>query len=242
MKNPMYVVIGATAAMLGAFFLLSGMGIISFNLPLTYKLALTPQENIGITITTDVKNYPYPLAAVGKGYTYKWKMDLKNTGTVNWDEGWVTIRVGINGATVVDKTEAGIAGTFKVEKCSAGTDVAACRVDLSSSGWNLQESTDGTTWSSPSGGCQDNVCSISSLGPVNAGQTLTKYFRLTVPSTASEGNYPLITDGMAYASGKYAVASKSDSLSVGTISGDLVITVVGLLALLGGIAAIAFGI
>jgi len=240
MKKPIYVMIGAATAIVGTILLLNGMGIINLNLPLTYKLAVAPQGTIGITVGTDVKSYPYPLATVGKGYTYKWKMELKNTGTLAWDEGWVTIRVGVNGATIVDKTESGVGGTFKVEKCSAGTDVAACRVDLSSAGWNLQESTDGSTWTSPSAGCVDNVCSIRKTS-VAVGETVTRYFRLTVPTTASEGNYPLITNGMAYASGTYAVASKTDNLSVGTISGSLVITILGLLALLGGAAIVAFG-
>jgi hypothetical protein len=242
MKKPIYVAIGAAVAIVGAVFLLNEMGIINLNLPLSYKLAVAPQGSMGITINTDVKSYPYPLATVARGVTYKWKMDLKNTGTINWEQAWVTIRVGVNGASVVDKTEPGIAGTFKVEQCSAGTDVIACRVDLSSAGWNLQESIDGQNWYSPSGGCADRVCSIGVLTSINAGQTLTRYFRLTVPTTASEGNYPLITNGMAYASGTYAVASKTDNLSVGTMSGDLVITLIGTLALVGGVASIIVGI
>jgi hypothetical protein len=249
MKKPIYVVIGAALTMVGAILLLSQTGIISFNLPMSVKMAVASGQTLGLTLTTDVKSYPYPLATVGKGYTYKWKVELKNTGTATWDGGWVTVRVGINGASVVSvncqtnpaSCDVPVAGNFYVERCSSGTDVEACRVDLSSSGWNLLQSDDGVNWVSPSGGCSKRVCSVASSGPIAPGQSMIKYFKLTVPTTASEGNYPLITNGMASVSGTYAIASKSDNLSVGTISGELIVSLIGALMLIGGVAAIVFG-
>ena len=75
---------------------------------------------------------------------------------------------------------------------------------------------------------------------MNAGQSITKQFRLSVPDTSEEGQYPLITNLMAGAGGTYAVSNQVDNLNLGTIIGDLTLAFAGLLSVIGGLGILAW--
>lgn len=259
-KKTICVVSGAIALVAGIVFVLSYMGYIDIKLPMS-TLTITPYGNrLGIGVSVSKVNPPVPLSTVSKGYTYKWKATITNTGTVAWTYGQINVRLGTNGATAVLTTCAqnpsscqdvpNIGGSFYVERCSYGTDVTACREELST--WGFKFSQDGTNWLPCPGGtypggqsacsCSNKVCAIN-LGDVGTGTTKTIYFQLTVPSTAaSPGSYPFIVQGMAYADAYYAVSGQYDTLTVGTISGNVTLAFIGFLSLLGGLALIAFGI
>lgn len=205
-----FTVFGIVVILIGALLLIYSSGITSAG-----KLSvITERGKIGIELhTTKV----YELSLVSPGATYAWELEAKNTGTIDWSNSWVTVRVGTDGSIVVDKTEEGIIGSFKVEKCQYGTDVEQCREDLGISGWNLQyhngKCGSQSSWLTPT--CNKNVCSIP-FGELKSGSSKSACFKLTIPNDA-KGNYPLITNLMAYVSGYYAVASKVDSITIGSI-------------------------
>jgi len=238
-----YAYAGATLLVVGILLTAYQMGWLDQLMsPFLGISTATPMGSmLGLQFSTSTESPMfYPLSMVMPGATYRWKGVLTNTGTATWQNAWVVVRLGINGATVTTKTESGTIGSFAVEQCSAGVDVSACREDIVNT-WNLQVSTDGTTWQ----GCSnpgDKVCSIESPVisiPVAPGQSRTVYFKLTVPSTAS-GNYPLITQLMVFADGTRAVKSATDTLSIGTVSGEWVLTFVGFLAAIAGLAMLGF--
>jgi hypothetical protein len=252
-----YVIGGSIAMIAGVVLLLSGLGLIDIKFP-TSTLSVTPFGNrLGIQLQTSKMEAPLPFSFVSRGYTYKWKVDITNTGTVTWSTGWVNVRLGVNGATAVQTTcsanpascpDTKVGGSFYVERCSSGTDVTACREDLTA--WGFKFSGDGTNWLSCPGGTypggkasatyNNKVCSID-LGDVTPGTKKTIYFQLTIPSSATDGNYPFIVQAMAWADATYAVAGQYDTLTVGAVAGNLVLTFIGFLSLLGGVSAIALG-
>ena len=230
-------IIGIIALVVGIFLL--AMPYVPINFPASLMSTTPRGERVGISLTTDVKSYPYPLSTTPKGQTYKWEVTAKNTGTVDWSDSWVTVRVGIKGSTVTTKTESGVKGAFAVEQCSYGTDVPSCKVDIGSSGWNLQyfvgSCSESKSWITPE--IQQKVGSVV-FSSIPAGQSKKACFKLSVPANAEDGNYPLITNLQAYASGTWHVAHKTDNLSVGTVSGDLVLQMIGVLSIFAGLALI----
>ena len=237
---------GIFLAVIGAFLIAYSQGWISIPTGTSLSIAEQPGERIGISLTTNFQR-SLPFSMVAKGYTFKWKAEARNTGTLKWDDSWITVRLGVKGAQVVGYTEPGVAGAYSVEKCSYGTNVIQCREDIRDE-WNLKYSTDGINWYkpnciNPATGAYERVCSLG-LGSVGAGQSKTIWFQITVPPGKADGIYPLITTLVAETERKvaYAVASKVDPLIVGTIQGDLIMEMIGLLALIAGAALIAYSL
>jgi len=235
---------GIFLAVIGAFLIAYSQGWISIPTGTSLSIAEKPGERIGISISTNFQR-SIPLSMVAKGYTYQWRLDAKNTGTLKWDDSWVTLRIGVKGAQVIGKAVPGIGGAFSVEKCQYGEDVVQCREDIRDE-WKLKVSYDGRTWqdpacTDPATGTYERVCHIS-FGSLGAGETKSVWFRITVPANKEEGTYPLITNLMAYSGATYAIASKIDPLFVGTIQGDIIMQFIGLLALIAGAALIAYSL
>jgi len=238
---------GIFLAIIGAFLIAYSQGWISIPTGTSLSIAEKPGERIGISISTNFQR-SIPLSMVAKGYTYQWRLDAKNTGTLKWDDSWVTLRIGVKGAQVIGKAIKG--GVISVEKCDYGEDVVQCREDIRDE-WMLKISYDGgATWQdppciNPETGTYERVCHIS-FGPLGAGQTKSAWFRITVPANKKDGVYPLITNLMAQTGTEhgimYAIASKVDPLFVGTIQGDIIMQLIGLLALVVGAALIAYSV
>ncbi|MHA1866392.1 MAG: hypothetical protein ACTSWZ_07790 [Candidatus Heimdallarchaeaceae archaeon] len=231
-------IIGLILAVVGIVLVLNSFGII--NIP-TSTLSVAPTGTVGVQVTSNFRLWNF-LSTITAGNTFKWSVTVKNTGSLPWDTGWVKVRLGVNGAQVVDVTcqsnpsscpSDTVIGSFKVEKCQYGTDVESCREDIVNT-WGFKYSTDGSNWLS----CPDylqKVCSID-VGVVNPGESRTFYFKMTVPSGITSGNFPLITQAFAWNGATYAVAGTYDPLKVGTMQGEISLAMVGaILTLLGGL-------
>ena len=231
--------VGVASLLIGIVTLAYNAG--AFNYITLSTLAVAPEgKTIGVDVSTSVVSYPLPLATVAPGKTYQWEATAKNTGDIEWDDSWITVRIGVSGASTTTRTESGVTGSFAVEKCSAGIDTSACREDLRE--WNLKykmgKCSQSGTWQTPT--IEDKVASLV-LGSLSPGSSKTVCFKVTVPSDAS-GSYPLITNLMAWVGGTYAVDHKTDTISIGEISGSLTLNFIGILTLsLGAIfTALAF--
>lgn len=239
------IIIGSILAIVGVIALAQGMGYIDLPFTSGFSTLGVTGNRVGISVASTKVTRPAYLSTVGTGYEYKWKITASNTGNVAWNTGWIKVRLGTVGSTAVSTTCAAnpascpggtVGGSFWVEKCSLGTDIQGCREDIVGA-WGFKYSTDGVNWLS----CPDyleKVCSID-VGVVSPGASKTIWTKLKVPSAATQGNYPLMAQAWAWADATYAIAGMHDTLTVGTITGNLVITMMGLLSLFG--AAISYG-
>ncbi|MHA1971476.1 MAG: hypothetical protein ACTSW1_00705 [Candidatus Hodarchaeales archaeon] len=237
MKKPMLLVVAVVLGIVGIALLLHSLGYLSIDLP--YSVATT-QGKMGVKVSTDFQRSNF-LALVGPGATYKWKLVGKNTGDLDWSESHVTVRLSIPGASVVDKTEPDVQGTFKVEKCGSRIDDISCREDIKNT-WNIEMCVikPGETCGDKSAGwtkppCDDagtykRVCSIT-WGPMSAGQEKTAFFRIRVPSDVSKGQRYLITNLVATHGVYNAIDSKAEQINIGTISGTLGLEFLGAIVL-----------
>jgi len=209
-------VIGIVLIIIGIALILHNFGYIQFStrIPnLKSKLSvLTPSGSAGIELV--LKRPPqYMLSLIQKGGSYVWELRAKNTGSIDWDNSWVTVRIGKNGASITDKSEENIFGEFKVEKCEYGIDVPECREDIER--WHLQyfvgSCRETREWMHPS--CENKVCSLV-FGSLSKGETKYICFKLTVPENIEKGQYPLIVNLMANVGGIYAVDGIYDILTV----------------------------
>ena len=244
-KNKALLVLGIVLLAVGVYTLLPTIGI---KLP-TSVMAVTPTGTYGMEVETkEVQGLPNPFAIqVAAGRTYTWNMTVKNTGTIAWDGFWFTMRLAIPGSTAVDKQESGLIGTSTVEQCSAGTDTPDCRVDLTQ--WSLQyaRSIDPVTKNlvnpiSPS--CGNKICAftMTSSDIPSPGSEKSFYFSLKVPDTAPTGNYLLITNlGVNHATKTIMQKASVETVTVGTLKGEIVITLTALVASIVGLAALLRG-
>ena len=221
--------IGVASLMVGIITLAYNVG--AFNYITLSTLAVTPEgETIGVDVTTSVVSYPYPLSTVAPGKTYQWEVTGKNTGSLDWDNSWVTVRVGIKGSEVTTHYEENVIGKVAIEKCEYGPDKPECRVDLRD--WGIKYKNcpckESCSWTTPD--IDDKVASVV-FGAIPAGSSKTACFQLSIPPETEPGRYPLITNLMAVAGLKYAVDYKVDDLTVGTVIGELTLNMVGVLAL-----------
>ena len=234
-------IIGVIAVVLGMIAILFATDVI--NLPVSV-LGTIPQGNIGIRSQVTEKTFRF-LDTVAPGSTYEWKVTVKNTGTVTWTTSNVDIRVGIAGATVVDKTAEWLVGTMKVFQCSAGTDVPACSEDLLTN-WaiKMNENYPAGSWITPTSGgnpdttstCRDNVCFVY-VGALSPNQEKTVGFRITVPTTVTTST-KMILNSVAKVGAYQAIASDVRDLTYGQVSGTMTVVFVGVVAVVLGLLAL----
>jgi len=239
--NKRLVTIGAFLLVVGAVILLYQEG----TLKAERLYSITPKGEV-VGIEMKIKREFSIFSTVTPGASYKWKVTLKNTGDVKWDEAWVTFRVGVNGAQVVkgDPSTCGSDyGDCLVEKCSYGTDTPKCREQIChgyKGSWNFRTVTSGVFYTCVP---DDKMAATSNLPALSPGESTTFEFALDVPQGKPLGNYPLILNGGASYGGKvWIVDSEYDMLSLGTISGELTMSFIGALSLLGGLALIVAGL
>ena len=238
--NKRLVVIGAFLSIVGAILLLYQEG----TLRAERLYAITPRGEV-VGIEMKIKRGFSIFSTVTPGVSYKWKVTLKNTGNVGWDSCWVTFRVGVNGAQVVKgdpETCDSDYGDCLVEKCAYGEDTPKCREQICygyEGTWNFRTVTPGVFYTcDPS----DKMAATSNLPALEPGESTTFEFALDVPRGKPLGSYPLILNGgVSYGGKVWIVDSEYDMLDLGTISGELGMTLVGALSLLGGIASIVAG-
>ena len=148
------------------------------------------------------------LSTVVPGATYQWKIDIKNTGTVSWDGYQIVL-----GLFTGDYS-----GIVKI------------------SGWvpQYKEGTS-TTWVSPEV-VGDTATIDRSSTPVAVNEMKTFYVKLTIPSgTTGTINFKPTLMGRV-GSTWTNLAAQVDTLTMGAISGTLVLSLIGALSLLGGLA------
>ncbi|MFQ6068021.1 MAG: hypothetical protein ACE5KD_00600 [Candidatus Bathyarchaeia archaeon] len=190
-------------------------------------------QKLGIDVTSTARTYPFPLSTLVPGQSYKWTVSLANTGTVAWTASWATLRIGIDGSTV---TSTGcslgpneVAIDFQCESCPSGTDVPACREQIDSTGWNMRSLTSEITLVCDS---TSKMCTAD-LGGLAVGGTTSFEVAVTVPSTYTTGTYPFIVNGVAQKDKNFIVDAEVDNLTLGTVSGDVVLTFIGALSIIG---------
>lgn len=220
----------------------NGFGRISFS---THGLSMV-NNGVGISMKVSPIQKVQALSTVGKGYSYKWEVDVSNTGTVDWEDAWVITRLGVKDSTVSTCSASGVVGSYYCEKCSQGQDTDACRIDINS--WGFAYSLDGSNWHNgcPSGDKWGNTChlDLKKLGIIpSPGKTVKVYFKLTPPTSAEDGKYPLITDGRIYVNGvTYSIKGSYDYLTVGNISGGINLQILGALSIISGLGLIIWSI
>ena len=214
-------------------------------------LAMTPQGKVGIAIETDIKSRPPFLATVAPGATYQWKVTFKNTGNVNWDKAVYHLRIVKDGGTTVWRSctscpsECSYCGWtatncapgydhFYADKCDSKCDTTECRIDLSS--WDMQIKKEGYDWYDISP-YQENRVANFGWGTVSPGSTETWYFKLKAPQS---GYYHVIVGTTVWIGSTRYEFSKVDTISVGTVNGDLTLTFIGALSLISAVAALIY--
>ena len=214
-------------------------------------LAMTPQGKFGIAIETDIKSRPPFLATVAPGATYQWKVTLKNTGNINWDKGAYHLRIVKDGGTTITRTCSGCPSgcstcgdiltgcapgydKFLVDKCDSKCDSTDCRIELTT--WDMKFKTETTDWIDISSYEKNRVLNFN-LGGVPAGSSQTWYFKIRAPES---GYYYVIVTADAWVGSTRYEFSKQDTISVGTVNGDLTLTFLGALSLISAVATLVY--
>jgi hypothetical protein len=251
MKKEINIIIGLVLVAAGAFLLLHGTGYLALS-AMPKPLATIPgvEGQVGISVSGSRVN---PLAVTKPGSYAEWKITVSNTGTANWDDSWLIIRVAKPGSQIITRscsacpsgcTYCGWTGdcvrgydTFLAEKCDSYCDYSGCKEDICS--WDLQYKTD-TTWvkETDSADCSTRIGSLD-LGSIPAKTSKTVNIKLRIPSDATQ-SYTLLVGARAWISGTYIIDDKSDRIDIG--GGNLVIEFVGILSLLSGLATAIIGI
>jgi hypothetical protein len=231
-------IVGILLIVAGIVILLKGFGYL--NLSLRKPLVAVPNGYVGMEITTDVKSFSFPLATVAPGATYKWSVTLKNTGTVDWPEYTFWLRMAKDYTQKTWSSFVSGYNTAYVDKCDSLVDDASCREDLIGT-WKFQISYDGQTWVDASNLVSNKVFGVVKYEPLKAGTAMTWWFKITAPTNA-QGNYYIIATGATrIGSAAYLVDSKVDTISVGTMIGELVLTFIGALSLIAGLGFALWG-
>jgi len=251
-KEDVRKIVGVLLIAVGIVILLHGFGYIQFAV--RKPLVTVPSGTVGMEITSTAKSFSLPLATVAPGAEYKWSITLRNTGTVNWDTFSTNLRIAKAYAQRSDCslcqspcTSCGytcqnfIEGykTYYADKCDSKCDYIECRESLS--GWKIYYSFDGSTWTDATPVLQDSGTILRYTGTnLNSGSSFTWYFKITAPSS---GNYYAIVNAIALigSENKYIIDSKVDTISVGTVSGELVLTFIGALSLIAGLGFALWG-
>jgi len=238
------IIIGSILAIIGVVTLLQGMGIINIlSTTGTYFMSTIGGKTAGIEITSTKIEGPIALSTVGEGYEYKWRVTVRNRGTINWNDFWTIHRLGVRGATVTDCTVPRVGGSWKCEQCQYGKDTQACRIDIRT--WGFAYSLDdGNTWNScpepREKNCHLNSIVLTGSRGMASGGSVTYLIKLKIPSVET-GDYPLITDGRVWLEDPlpdgttYAISGNYDMLTVGTIVPEISFTLLGLLSIIGAV-------
>jgi len=155
-----------------------------------------------------------PFSVVVPGATYEWKVVVKNTGDVDWNHHTVVVTLEQDGS----------------------------RVDITKWGFGWRED---TTWNA--GDCEGGTASSctfpTTTHSLSSGSSKTYHIKLTIPSDAY-GSYTLkvILNAVVGSTHYSNIASKTDTLTIGTVSGEITLTFIGALSMIGGVASIIAGI
>lgn len=231
-------IVGILLIVAGIVILLKGFGYL--NLSLRKPLAAVPNGYAGMEITTDVKSFSFPLATVAPGATYKWSVTLKNTGTVDWTSYTFYLRMAKDYTQKTFPNAVPGYNTAYVDKCGSLVDDASCREDLIGT-WKFMISYDGQNWVDASNLVSNKVLSVVANYPLKAGTAMTWWFKITAPTNAQGNYYVIATGGALVGSAVYLVDSKVDTISVGTMIGELVLTFIGALSLIAGLGFALWG-
>lgn len=236
--------IGVPLMIVGVLLLVSGTGIVDISFP-AQVASVTSQGRGGASM--EVQELTSPLA-LARGADYQWKVTVKNTGDVDWSNGHITLRLGKPGYSTYQQTatEAGV-DYCSSSGCGIGVRNEPTSLEYIVSDWNLEVSADGSNWvSPPECSSNDRVCKVRKhngqisdyVWNLNAGDTDTIYFRMEIPEDAQESTYTLVSNLVAHVgSTSYGVAGNTKGVEVGGMpNGDLVISFIGVLALLGALA------
>jgi len=240
------VISGVISAVVGVVFLMMSLGLLA--MPAAASV-VTDKGTVSMELTTTVKNYPYPLATVAPSGTYSWNVNLRNTGTLDWDAAQVCVRILNPNSQVVTVTNEWLLGEYLAGKCQVGgqwyTDNYLCRENIEPpvpDGWDMHYRTAGTTtWYDIADEKSGDEVFCPNFQAVPVGQSISFDYYVTVPADR-QGTYPMLVNAWVTAAGtKQMVSYKQEGITVGTISGDLTTAFMGVTFLGAAIAALAIG-
>lgn len=166
----------------------------------------------GVVQGTVYSSRRFALSTVVPGATYEWKITAKNTGNVDWTHHTIVIQLIQDGAFV------------------------------NPNNWGLQYREDGT-WIAPSFSTVPDAYFPLAATPLAAGASKTYYIKMTIPGGLSKTTrLDTILNAKIGTAAYSGVAGQSDTLSIGAVSGELILTIIGALSILGGIGTIGFAL
>lgn len=203
-------IIGIGLLVVGSLLLLQAYGIFGFT---AKKLEILPQGRLEGEVKA-WKTFP-PFSIVVGGATYEWRVVVKNTGNIGWDNHRVLV--------FINQDEV--------------------RQDITQ--WELY-------WREHDGVFAKAVCTSGAASycefpagtvPMESGVTRTYYFKMTIPGTAF-GSYELTTrlNALVGTTVYSNIASAIDPLTIGSVSGELLLTLVGALSIFSGLGLTVAGI
>lgn len=224
-----------------------GSGIV--DIPITNQVAsITGSGEAGASMQVQEMTSPLALA---KGVKYKWKVTVENTGDIDWSNAHITLRLGKPGYNTYQQSKSEVG----VDHCSSSGCGIGVRNEPSSleymvRDWNLKVSVDGSNWVSPPE-CDslDKICKVRKHNgqisdhawQLNAGDSDTIYFKMEIPEDAEQNTYTAVSNLVAHVgTTSYGISGATKGVEVGGMpDGDIMISLIGVLALVGGgIAAI----
>lgn len=236
MNRTIFVIIGAILIISGVLITAREAGLLPMRM---YRLSLAPGKTLGLGADIS-KVRPLLLATVEKGGKYEFKIKVSNTGNVDWDWWWVSLRITKEGAgyTTVrcpaPVTCPDMEGMAAVDTCDGLQDDPRCREDLKA--WKLtSEKLEYFLASS------DTIATFEcgQYCSLKAGDSLEWKVQIEVPPDEQKGaEHYLILDAVAHAPGFAAKAFSYDieDLTVGGgIVGSVTITMIGVALSLAGL-------
>jgi len=242
MKEKTLKIIGVLCLIGGSLFLANSLGYFElsaepFAAANTHKgaAAISSSSNFG---TPEMGMF---LSTVTPANTYEWKVTVKNTGDVDWNDGHYTVRL----SKSKDNPDVSNLGTRRVtEETTAGGKTLVLEGDYTRSytynDINLRDSIR-SEWSLDSSDylSVDNRVASVDIGALQTGQSKTVSFEMSVPQDLNYmGDRILVGNAAAWVGGAWVVDSNRDTVSAG---GGSILEFVGSVALSIFGAALAFG-
>lgn len=183
------------------------------------------------------------------GTSHKWRLTIKNTGDIGWNDAWFTVRISQPGSTVEELDASLVAemlrqlgynvpteyrGIYAAFRCASGVDSTACR-DKIKDIWNIRY----LNGNQPTG-CADRICSFG-LGSIATGTTKTVDILLDLPQDLEpDSDRILLANGVCATYGRTTVIGYvTDRIDAGSISGSVQMLYLGIALTIGG-ALLAF--
>lgn len=220
MREKRLKTIGAISLVVGILLFANVLGYLKLQVsPFATAQTTRGTASISASSTFGTPQTGILLSTVMPGNTYKWKVTVKNTGNVDWDNAWYTIRLSKsrNNPDISDL------GTRRVkEPTVAGGKTLVLEGNYKGSHTyndiNLRDQIKGE-WkiNVPQEDVNNRVASVM-IGGLDQGESKTVEFTMSVPENLKyKGERILVGNAVAYVGGNYVVDSNQDTVSMGNL-------------------------